>query len=183
MAIHYPLRLGPRGSSNGRVHRAVRSGRVPYTLQVKHLYECRIRFGAGDFTPAAATSQVIDLNSIRFFPPFPQQVRATDPVIRRLPGTYAFVKTGIAGTGITDADIEVGDSVDPNGLLTVSPAYDGDEGLVAATRNAAESCGRGDRAGRLEAGWPTGLPSGAVPISFRARSCSTSMCSTATSSA
>ncbi|MCA9656360.1 MAG: hypothetical protein KC501_41020 [Myxococcales bacterium] len=142
MAIHYPLRLGPRGSSNGRVLRAVRSGRVPYTLQVKHLYECRIRFGAGDFTPAAATSQVIDLNSIRFFPPFPQQVRATDPVIRRLPGTYAFVKTGIAGTGITDADIEVGDSVDPNGLLTVSPAYDGDEGLVAATPAAAENAAR-----------------------------------------
>ena len=37
--------------------------------------------------------------------------------------------------------------------LRLTPA----EGLVAATRNAAESCGRGDRAGRLEAGWPADL--------------------------
>lgn len=37
--------------------------------------------------------------------------------------------------------------------LRLTPA----EGLVAATRNAAESCGRGARAGRLEAGWPADL--------------------------
>ncbi len=37
--------------------------------------------------------------------------------------------------------------------LRLTPA----EGLVAATRNAAESCGRGERAGRLAPGWPADL--------------------------
>lgn len=132
MAINYPIRLGPKGSSNGDVMNALRSGRIGYTVAFRHYYECRVRFGAGDFTAAAATAQSIALHSIPGFKPFPANVR-------RKSGTYAFVVTGLAGTGITVADIEVGDTNDANGLLTQRSVLPAAEGLVLPTPGAAEN--------------------------------------------
>jgi hypothetical protein len=132
MAINYPIPLGPKGSSNGRVMNALRSGRIGYTIAFRHSYECRVRFGAGDFTPDAATSQTIALHSIAGFKPFPANVR-------RKSGTYAYVVTGLAGTSITVANIEIGDANDPNGLLTASSVLPAAAGLVIPTPGAAEN--------------------------------------------
>ncbi|MEM9462125.1 MAG: hypothetical protein AAGF11_48665 [Myxococcota bacterium] len=132
MAINYPVKLGHRGSSNGRVLRALRSGRIAYTVAFRHYFQCRVRFGAGDFTPEAANTQTIPLSEIPLYPTFPGPVR-------RLRGTYAYLRTGLAGPGLGSANIEVGDAADLNGLLTASPVLPANEGLILPTSGAAEN--------------------------------------------
>jgi hypothetical protein len=136
----FPIVLGKRGTSNPRVIAALSSGRLGYTWAGRHLHIVRVRFGGIDFTPAAATSQNIDLNAIAGFAPFPQDT------VRRLPGTYAWVETGIAGTSITVANITIGDENDPDGLLTSSSALPAAEGLVVPTPGAAENVARPETA-------------------------------------
>ncbi len=136
----YPIVLGKRGTSNAHVIAAIRSGRIGYTWAGRHLHVVRVRFGRNDFTAAGATAQSIDLNSIAGFPPFPQNT------VRRLAGTYAWVETGIAGTGITVANITIGDAGDPDGLLTSSSALPAAAGLVRATPGAAENAPREETA-------------------------------------
>lgn len=137
--MEYPVKIGPRGVSNGRVLNALRSGRIGYSVAFRHYYECRVRFGVGDFTPDAATAQTIALHDIAGFLPFPENVR-------RLPGTFAYVPTGLAGSSITAADIEIGDAGDPNGLLTASSALPAAEGFVDSTPAAAENAARREAA-------------------------------------
>lgn len=134
--IRYPITLGQRGTSNDRVIAAIRSGRIGYTWAGRHLHVVRVRFGRNDFTAAGATAQSIDLNSIAGFPPFPQNT------VRRLAGTYAWVTTGIAGTGITVANITIGPAGDTDGLLTSSSALPAAEGFVPPTAGAAENAAR-----------------------------------------
>lgn len=138
--IRYPIVLGQRGTSNARIIAAIKSGRIGYTWAGRHLHVVRVRFGRNDFTPAAATSQSIALNDIAGFPPFPQNT------VRRLAGTYAWVETGIAGTGITVANITIGDAGAADGLLTSSSALPAAEGLVPPTPGAAENAARPETA-------------------------------------
>lgn len=132
----YPIVLGKRGTANPRVIAALRSGRIGYTWAGRHFHVVRVRFGGLDFTPAGATAQNIALNDIAGWPAFPQNT------VRRLSGTYAWVVTGIAGTGITVANITIGDAGDPDGLLTSSSALPAAEGFVAPTAGAAENAAR-----------------------------------------
>lgn len=137
--MQYPVKITRRGSSNGRVLNALRSGRIGYTIAFRHYFERRVRFGVNDFTPAAATSQTINLHEIAGGLPFPENVR-------RLPGTFAYVPTGLVGTSVTVANIEIGDAEDPNGLLTASSVLPAAEGYVASTLSAAENATRREAA-------------------------------------
>lgn len=138
--IRYPIVLGQRGTANPRVIAALKSGRIGYTWAGRHFHVCRVRFGRTDFTAAAATSQSIALNDISGFPRFPEDT------VRRLPGTYAWVVTGLAGGSVTVADITIGDAGDTDGLLTSSSALPAAEGLVVPTPGAAENAARPETA-------------------------------------
>lgn len=132
--MQYPIRLRARGASNGQVMRALASKRIGYPVAFRHFYEVRVRFGRGEFTPDAATSQVIDLNATyttQGWKPFPE-------ICRRLSGSYGYVVTGIAGTGITGATMEIGYAGDPNAFLTTRNVLPANEGLVLPTPAAAE---------------------------------------------
>lgn len=128
----FPIPLGRKGSSNARVLNALRSGRIPYAIGHRYWWECRVQ--AGDFTGVAGGDQTLDLNVLYPANAFPANVK-------RLSGAHIRVARGIAGGTITDADLELGDADDPNGLLTVTPAFEGDEGIVA-TPGAAEYAAR-----------------------------------------
>lgn len=133
--MQYPIRLRSRGASNGAVLRAIASKRIGYPVAFRHFYEVRVRFGVGEFTPAAAVFQVIDLNATytsQGWKPFPSPVR-------RMSATYAYVATGIAGTGITGASIQIGYAADPDAFLTASNVLPANEGLVPSTSGAAEN--------------------------------------------
>lgn len=133
--MQYPIKLRSGGRSNGAVLRAIASKRIGYSVAFRHFYEVRVRFGVGEFAPAAATSQVIDLNATyttQGWKPFPSPVR-------RMSGTYAYVATGIAGTGITGASIQIGYAGDPDAFLTTRNVLPANEGLVLPTVGAAEN--------------------------------------------
>jgi hypothetical protein len=128
----FPIPLGRAGTSNARVLNALRSGRIPYAIGHRYWWECRVR--AGDFAGAAATAQTLDLNVLYPANAFPADVK-------RLAGSYIRIDRGISGGSITDADLELGRSGDTDALLTVTPAFTGDEGTFA-TPAAAEYASR-----------------------------------------
>lgn len=117
----FSIPLGRNGSSNARVLNALRSGRIPYAASWPYWHVFTVL--AGDFTGEADGDQLLDLNTLYPLNAFPANVK-------RL-GTYVLIGEGISGGSISDADIEVGDAADPNGLLTVTPAFTGNEGLFA----------------------------------------------------
>lgn len=133
--MQYPIRLRARGASNGDVMRALAAKRIGYPIAFRHFYEVRVRFGRGEFTQAAATSQVIDLNATyatQGWKPFPD-------ICRRLSGAYGYVVTGIAGTGITGANMQIGYQADPDAFMTTRNVLPANEGLVLPTSGAAEN--------------------------------------------
>ena len=132
----FPITISTKapGTSNAKILNAIRSGRVPYTMGNRYWWKCRVQ--AGDFTGEADGDQTLDLNVLYPTGAFPANVL-------RLPGTFVRIDTGIGGGTITDADIEVGDAGDPNGLLTVTPAFEGtDEGLFSTPAAAENDDGR-----------------------------------------
>lgn len=128
----FPIRLGPKGTSNARVLNALRSGRIPYAAGWRYWHHFRVQ--AGDFTGDADTDQTLDLNVLYPANAFPANVL-------RLSGAYLRIDTGFSGGAVTDVDFEVGDAGDPNGLLTITPGFTGDEGLFT-TPAAAEYAAR-----------------------------------------
>lgn len=116
----FPIKLGRGGSSNARVLNALRSGRIPYAASWPYWWECRVQ--AGDFTGQADGDQTLDLNTLFPAKAFPSNVK-------RL-AAYVRVDTGISGGSISDADIELGHAGDLDALLTVSPAFTTNTGLI-----------------------------------------------------
>lgn len=129
----FPINIQPRGRSNPMIIRDLKSGRIGYPVGFTYHARFRVRFGVGDFTPLAATSQELDLNTI-----YPAQAFPTN--VHRMPGTFLRVETAPTGGGVGSASAEVGDTGDPNGLLTATSILT--VGLKNSTPAAAENVGR-----------------------------------------
>jgi hypothetical protein len=128
----FPIKIGRRGTSNARILNALRSGRIPYAAGWRYWHDFRVQ--VGDFVGEGDTDQTIDLNVL-----YP--TRAFPANVLRLSGAYVEITTGISGGSISDADLEVGDAGDPNGLLTITPAFTTNTGFFT-TPAAAEYAAR-----------------------------------------
>lgn len=131
----FPIIIQPRGASNAAVIRGWETGELPFPPGMLFWWRQVVRFAASEFTPAAATSQEIDLNVTYPTKPFPANVT-------RMPGAFIRVKTPISGGVISAATAELGDTGDPNGILTASNVFTGAAELVPSTPAAAENIAR-----------------------------------------
>jgi len=130
----FPIKITPRGSSNRRIIQALKSGRISYPMGLTYWTKYVVRFGAGDFAPAAATTQTLDLNTV-----YPNQAIPVD--VFRLPGTFLRAYDPIAGGTIADSDAEVGEDGGANdSLLTISNIASID--IVDSTPGATDNDGR-----------------------------------------
>lgn len=105
----FPVKIGPRGTSNARVLRSIKSRRIPYPLALT--FEWRFRLRYTDFTPDGDTAQVLTLNTLRPSNAFPTNVRI-------MPGAGIYVHTAFDGTDMTAFTVRLGDTNDDDGLLT-----------------------------------------------------------------
>lgn len=135
----FPIKIQARGASNAAVIRAWETGELPYPPGFQFWWRQRVRFNRGEFTPAAATSQEIDLNVTYPDKPFPANVQ-------RMPGSFVRVKTPISGGTISAATAELGDTGDPNGIFLASGVFTGVSGRLASTPSAAENAARPEAA-------------------------------------
>jgi hypothetical protein len=133
------IKIGGRGRSNARVLQAERSGRIPYAIGRLYWWVCRLRLQ--DFTPDAATAQTIDLNTLA-------STRLTFPtdVIREL--AYVVPTTAWAGGAVSAMDGLLGDTNDPNGLVTMPDLFTASTDLdqMVASPSAAEYAPRPEAA-------------------------------------
>lgn len=84
----------------------------------------------GDVALTAATSQEVDLNVAFPASTFPTNVRMNGCYIKRI--------TDFSGGGITALTVQVGDTADPNGLLTATSVFTGVGAGFTETTAAAE---------------------------------------------
>lgn len=105
----FPVKIGPRGTSNPTVLRSIKSRRIPYPLALT--YEWRFRLRYTDFTGDADTAQVLTLNTLRASNAFPTNVRI-------MPGSGIYVHTAFDATSMTAFTVRLGDTNDDDGLLT-----------------------------------------------------------------
>ena len=107
---NFPIRLSGR-------HAAPETMRAMFSGLVQHAYRPRLwwrqTIDVADFTGAGATTQELDLNVLFPNNTFPNNVDLEEGVI-----VHNLVLP--VGTSITAVTVEVGDTNDPNGLLTAS---------------------------------------------------------------
>lgn len=136
--LTFPIKITSRGGSNREVMEALKTGRLAYPPGFLYWHRVRLRFAVGDFSPAAATSQEIDLNVTYPNVPFPADVV-------RCAGTFCRVVTPISGASISAGTIQIGDTADPNGLQTAVDIFTA-AGVLHSTPAAAENARRGETA-------------------------------------
>lgn len=136
MALDFPIVIAAHGRSNARVLQAERSGRIPYATA--RLYCWQHTFRLSQITPAGATSQAIDLNAIARVA-FPPRVRRELAIIKPL--------TAFAGGNVSAITAELGDTDDPNGLVTAIDVFTGSSLLGVET----DTSGAAQYAPRIEA--------------------------------
>lgn len=127
MGHPFQLKLGKFAGGNPQLIRALKSGSIKQPFTGLFCWVQRVQ--VGDFTGEGDTDQTLDLAALYPRNPFPENVD--------IDGAYIVRETDFEGTSITDVDIELGDTGDPNGLLT-STAVEAGEGTKAATTGAAE---------------------------------------------
>jgi hypothetical protein len=132
-----PVKFGFRGSSRGVV-RALDQDLIKDQFRPRLLYSQLVT--VDDFVGAAALTQALNLNAL--FPKnvFPAGARGVD----LLAGTTVENVVLPVGAGITSITIQLGDTFDPNGLLTASNLLGGGAavGDVLSTPGAAEYANR-----------------------------------------
>lgn len=117
-------------SANPVIHRMRTSGRFPWLERPLFVWELLITIG--DFTGAAATSQELDLAVVYPDFPFPEDVWLE-------PGAHIVPVTAFSGGAVSASTLELGDTGDPNGLVTASNVFTGvTTGVSVATPAAAE---------------------------------------------
>lgn len=115
MVQRFIVRLGSRGC-NADMVRAIESGAFPYPIRFRTWWHQRVRLR--DFTPAAATSQALNLNTL-----FPKN--EFPPNVDLLEGHQIKIIALGAGSGITGITVRLGDTNDNDGLLTASNVLGG----------------------------------------------------------
>jgi hypothetical protein len=110
------VRMKGRGA-NARIHKLRTNGEFPWLERPPFVWECEI--AVGDFTGAGATSQELDLDALygtRF--PFINEVFLE-------PGAHLVLLTAFSGGAVSACTAELGDTGDPNGLVTASNVFTG----------------------------------------------------------
>lgn len=117
-------------SANPVIHRLRMSGRFPWLERPLFVWELLITIG--DFTGAGAASQELDLAAL-----YPNFTFPTDVWLE--PGHHIVPVTAFAGGTVNACTLELGDTGDPNGLVTASNVFTGvTTGVSVATPSAAE---------------------------------------------
>lgn len=127
----FPVKITDRGASNREVIEALKTGRIGYAPGSLYWYKQRIRFAAGEFTPAAATSQELDLGTL-----YPARAIPSD--VHRVAGMFFRVEVPISGTGITAATVEGGDfGGTTDNYFTATSCFGGSARILHSTPAAA----------------------------------------------
>jgi len=117
-------------SANPIVHRLRTQGRFPWLERPLFVWELLIT--VGDFTGAGATNQELDLAALYPDNPFVSNVWLE-------PGAHIVPITAFSGGAVSACTLELGDTGDPNGLVTASNVFTGvTTGVSVATPAAAE---------------------------------------------
>lgn len=130
----FPVKIGTRNSkSSARLFDGMRTGRISYTPGLRFAWVCDFDITLAGSLDAAA-SQEFDLHTYiasnpTVGPIFPSNVRVV--------GEDLYVTTTFSGGTVSDADAEVGDTGDPNGLRTLTDVFAA-TGWMANTTGAAE---------------------------------------------
>ena len=111
---NFAIKLGGARQANAAVLEYLRT--CPWAVEWKFWYHQIVNFDDTELTLPAATTYEIDLNALYTRNVFPEDVDI-------LPGAKARRITDFAGGAISDFDVEVGDTGDPNGLLTASDVF------------------------------------------------------------
>ncbi len=115
----FPVAISKYGGTNQRVLRALKSGRIPYTMGM--VYHWMLRLKVGDWTGEADGSQTFDLNTLATTlkrPTFPADVEILD-------GTKCYLVTAFAGGTVNACTVTLGDAGAANGLLTSTSVFTG----------------------------------------------------------
>lgn len=113
--------------ANPRIHALRTRGQFPWMERPVFWWEVQI--DVGDFTPESDTEQTLDLDALYPDRPFVNNVYL-------LPGAEVVILTLFAGA--TTCTIQVGDTNDPNGLVTATNLHTGTTGVPISTPSAAE---------------------------------------------
>lgn len=113
--------------ANPQIDNLLRKGGFPW-LQ-RHVWWWEQLISVGDFTPESDTSQVLDLDALYPTNPFIDDVYL-------MPGTQVIPVALFVGA--TTTTIQVGDTNDPNGLVTATNLHTGTLGVPISTTGAAE---------------------------------------------
>lgn len=135
----FPIKIGGRGRSNGRVVQAERSGRIPYAVGRLYWWQCYLRVGG--FTGESDGIQEIALNDLA-------STRLTFPTNVWREVAYLKPVTAFSGGNVNACTAELGDANDPNGLVTAIDVFTGSSllGIETATAAAAEFAPRTEAA-------------------------------------
>jgi hypothetical protein len=128
--MQFPIKLGARNGGNSRVVRGLQSGVFRQAFTGSWCWIQRVRLA--DFTPDAATSQTLILNTLFPANPFPEHVERGLPLI--------WVEENPRGPSITALNVELGDNPsggDRDGLITSTNIYSA-AGTYVQTVGAAE---------------------------------------------
>lgn len=116
--------------ANSRIHQLRMNGGFPWVERPAFVWELTLTIG--DFTGAGATSQEIDLDAEYPNNPFVNGVWLE-------PGAHFVLLTEFAGGAVSACTAELGDTGDPNGLITASNVFTGaTTGVPIVTPAAAE---------------------------------------------
>lgn len=139
MSLPAPLQRIWGRAAGPRIVRALINGLVPQPFRPKLWYRQRVQLA--DFTPAAATTQELDLNVLFPNNTFPEGVDL-------LEGAFVQVLALSAGGSLSAVTVSLGDTGDPNGLMTASNTLGGGAaaGDVHRTPAAAEYALRAESA-------------------------------------
>lgn len=117
-------------SANPVIHRLRMTGRFPHLERPTFVWELTV--SVGDFTGAGATSQELDLNAL-----YPNNPFINDVWLE--PGAHFVPLVAFAGGTVNACTLEMGDTGDPNGLVTASSVFTGVTiGAPIVTTGAAE---------------------------------------------
>jgi hypothetical protein len=111
--MQFPIKLGARNGGNSRVVRGLQSGVFRQAFTGNWCWMQRVRLA--DFTPAAATTQTLTLNTLFPANPFPEHVERGLPLV--------WVEGQPRGPSITAFNIELGDAGDRDGLISSTNVY------------------------------------------------------------
>lgn len=110
----FPVKLGGSRQANADVLNFLPQS--PWAVEWRFWYHQIVSFDSPELTLPAATTYAINLNTL-----FPRNAFPADVDI--LAGTKCRLIAAFAGGAISDFDVELGDSGDPNGLMSAFDVF------------------------------------------------------------